>query len=130
MIPAWLQRILDERNPDGVTRRARATYCRSCGATVIRGLDAETAAASVTVDPNPIGALGEILAIAAGRSTYSLTWRGGRYEIDYRDQFTITGSPPDSLYVVAAHRCGILLPTRGAIQPKPDQITIGVECPF
>lgn len=73
----------------------------------MRGLDAERCAGDVSVDPHPLSALGELQALLDGVKTYELHWRG-RYEIDYRDDFSIAGRTPGSLHnvdVVAAHRC-------------------------
>ena len=94
----------------------------------MRGLDADTAALAVTVDPNPLSAIGEILALTSGRGTYSLTWRIGRYELDYRDQWNIAHRHPDELHVVGEHRCGIPLPTRGEVKKPAERVS--EECPF
>lgn len=107
VIPAWLQRLLEAKNPDGITRAVRATYCRGCGAHVMRGLDADVAALPTVVDPTPLDPLGEALALLANRPTYSLRWVG-RYEIDHRLGATIAAHPAGSqpsVDVLAAHAC-------------------------
>lgn len=73
----------------------------------MRGLDAELLADDVRVDPAPLSALGELLALAAGVHTYELHWRG-RYEIDPRELWHIQSRAPGELFntdVVAAHVC-------------------------
>jgi len=109
----WLKRMLEERgtlDPDGVSRRARTTFCDGCGAVVVRGLDDARCALVATVDPTPIGAVGEVLARLAGRETYELRWVSSRYELDHRDQFQIAGRPPVGVHACAEHRCAGALP--------------------
>lgn len=92
----------------GISRRARAELCKGCGRALMRGLDAERCASDVRVDPHPLSALGELQALVDGVRTFELHWRG-RYEIDYRDDFSIAGRTPGSLHnvdVVAEHKCG------------------------
>lgn len=80
---------------------------------MVRGLDDNRCALYVAVDPAPLTAAGEFLALAAGRPTYELTWRGDRYEIDHRDQWRIRGRPPEAVHAVAAHRCQSVLAAAG-----------------
>ena len=56
----------------GATRRARAATCRGCGAKVLDGLDADVCALVATVDPTPLTAIGEVLAVLDGRRTFTL----------------------------------------------------------
>ena len=119
MIPAWLQTILEAKgawNVDGLSRAARAGYCRRCGRVVFRGLDADRAALSVTADPEPLNVLGEFLALSAGRRTFDLQWRGGRYELNIREPEHIQADPArprGKSCVVVEHRCGDVMPEEG-----------------
>jgi len=75
------------------------------------GLDGDVMARAVKIDVVPLSALGEVVALLAGRETFSLSWIAGRgrYEIDVRYCEEIRGIPPGSTVnadVVAAHRCG------------------------
>lgn len=133
MIPTWLQSILDAKgisNPDGVSRAARAGYCRSCGAVILRGLDADRAALTAVCDPEPINPLGEFLALSVGRKTYDLTWRG-RYELNPREPCHIEAAPASLLgksSVVVSHLCGQTMPVEGRIEM---QAAVNDErCPF
>lgn len=92
----------------GAMRRARAAYCVRCHALVMRGIDAPMAGMSRDVEPAPLSRLGEALALMSGRRTYTLAWRGDRYEIDWRDRWQIQGSPAESragVDVVVEHDC-------------------------
>src|SRR5262245_8937193 len=110
MIQSWLQRLLEATgrvNTDGVSRRARATFCRSCGAGILLGLDAPMAGVAVAVDPTPISALGEALALLDSRTTYSLHW-SDHYELHRRDQYSIAAKPAgtNAYDILAEHKCG------------------------
>lgn len=126
MISAWLQPILEARgalNSDGISRAARAGYCRRCGTVVMRGLDADRAALPVTTDPTPVNALGEFLAVASGLVTFDLEWRGNRYELNPRHPEHIQANPARlhaRRAVVVAHSCGQRMPTEGLLANEPD----------
>lgn len=100
------------RDPDsGAMRKARASYCQSCRRPVMIGLDAEWCALARRCDPAPLSATGEALALLAGRRTFSLTWMGGRYEIDFRDQWRIRQDPAGctpGLDVLVEHDCQLV----------------------
>lgn len=136
MIPTWLQPILDAKgvtNADGVSRAARARHCRRCGRTTLRGLDADRAAIAVTVDPTPINTLGEFLAISAGRITYDLEWRGGRYELSPREPAHIQAAPARlraRRQVVVSHSCGSVMPAEGLLDIIEVEERIGNAAPF
>jgi len=111
MIPAWLQRHLEDRglwDVDGVTRAARARRCRTCRQYVLAGLDADRCALPVAVDPDPLSRLGEAAALIGGRTTYSLRFLSGRLELDHRGQFEIRGEAGSEIRhdVLAGHVCG------------------------
>lgn len=92
----------------GSTRGARARYCTGCNAVVLIGHDADHCALDVTVDPDPLGVVGEVVAQGQGRRTFALVKAGGRLELNYRDGGRITHTPAGSprLDVLAEHRCG------------------------
>lgn len=76
----------------------------------MRGLDADAAAAAVTVDVAPLSPAGELAALVSGRTTYALTWipGRGRYEIDIRFPDMIEHQSPGTVMnsdVVAKHVC-------------------------
>lgn len=58
--------------PDGIGLRVQVSKCPGCGRSVLRGLDSRTAAVTVTADPAPIDATGQVLALLHGLSTYRL----------------------------------------------------------
>lgn len=125
MIAPWLIAHLETTgrwNADGAARRARVRT-HSCGAVVVHGLDAYTCGIPTTADPTPLSALGEALALIAGRPTYTLTRTGNRLELDHRTQHHIAGHPAGTLPadVVAAHQCHTpQLPTLPTVhKPRP-----------
>lgn len=94
-------------------RIARAALCPRCGAAVMVGDDADRMAARAQVDPVPLDARGELVALLQGRSTYTLRYGAQGYAIDYRAAVDIQGGPPGAYTdrdVVADHRCGMPLP--------------------
>lgn len=136
MIPAWLRdhlKALGLDDSDGTSRRARVTHCRSCGAHVMRGLDADTAGMAATVDIHPLDETGEILAILAGRTTFRVSWRTDHYEVDARDRWQISGTPAGTITVVARHKCNSApLPIAKTTRPPRRFITMreSEEAPF
>lgn len=137
MIPTWLQSILEAKgawNADGVARAARAGYCRSCGAVIVRGLDADRAALTAVCDPEPLNLLGEFLALSAGRPTYDLQWRS-RYELNPREPAHISTTPAGTggkSAVVAAHCCGQPIPAEGrdTVDNEKRDGKADERCPF
>lgn len=110
MIPRWLQNHLEATgrwDADGISRAVTARLCRTCGARVLTGLDDDTCAAPATADPTPLDPTGEALAVLSGRTTYDLTRRGNRYELDPRRPGAITLHPPQTRPsdVLPEHRC-------------------------
>jgi hypothetical protein len=97
-------------------RRARAGVCRTCRGPILIGLDEERAAFEVKADPYPISALGEVLAIAQGRDTYTLDM--GDVTLTIRDKWRIRAASAESVFVLAEHSCThVRLPGRGVIPP-------------
>lgn len=97
--------LMDER---GNSRRACARACQRCGAKTVVGYDADRVAILAVADPTPLTAIGEVLAIVAGRQTWTLEDRG-RLELNYRDAWRIRAHPAEerpSAVVLAEHRCG------------------------
>lgn len=112
-------------NDDGITRRAQARPCTSCGVVCMTGMTAEPCAVTVRADSVPIDATGELLALMGTlhvggtdrpRRTYRLRWYAGRgrYELDLRDRWMIRRAPAGSVHpidgdrvvVLAEHVCG------------------------
>jgi len=110
MIAPWLKRHLEATgrwNADGISRRLRARRCRDCQTMVLAGLDADQCAFATFVDPAPISALGEALAVLADRHTYDLRRVGPQFELDHRCALNISKRPADGTRDVhASHRCG------------------------
>lgn len=110
MIPAT---VADAVVHNAVSRRAQHRAC-VCGAVILVGLDADRAAGEAKVDVTPLTAVGEALAILAGRTTYLLRTTG-RPELDHRSRWHIAGASADDVTVLAEHRCGAPpLPSRPA----------------
>lgn len=93
----------------GATRRARLRSCpRGCGAWVVFGLDGIVAAREARVDPTPLSALGEALALLEGRYTEALYREGGGYALDPRQPIQIKSRPAGATPredVLREHRC-------------------------
>lgn len=119
-----------QRNAARGNSRAAGTYaCPGCRAVILRGLDADVAALTVTVDPAPLTLLGEVLALARGRTTYDLTRRGGRYELDPRNPSHIKKRPASEFHVAPEHKCGNPLPAK----PRefiPANTPVSDECGY
>lgn len=90
-----------------MSRYAQTDTCRHCRAPVLTGLDEDLCAFHATTDPNPLTALGEALALLAGRRTYELRRRGeNRLGLYRRDRWQIQGRQAgDQHFVVADHQC-------------------------
>lgn len=121
MIPAA---VADATTHNAISRRAKEHTC-VCGATILVGLDADRAAGEARVDPTPVTALGEVMALLDGRTTYRL-YAAGRLELDHRSRWHITGASADHVLVLAEHRCQTPpLPTRPAtntaLKELPDE---------
>jgi hypothetical protein len=94
----------DARGP--ANPRAHWRQCRLCGAPCIAGLDAEVMALQAFVDPTPLDARGEALALLSDRRTYVLRLRP-KPRLDRRDADAITGEPAGTpgLTVLPWHHC-------------------------
>lgn len=110
MIPAWLLRTHGD-----VFRAAGLRHCPRCKNPILTGLDDDAAARTAHADPTPIAALGEALALLAGRATYDLMTTGQRKELWRRDQWHIQGAR--KYPVLPEHRCGQRLDTH--LDPIP-----------
>jgi hypothetical protein len=114
-MPAWLRRSLEERgviSSEGLTRRAKIVRCRACRMPVMAGFDSARAALDAYCDLTEVSALGEAMALVAGRKTYELH-SGSRLELERRDQFSIAGHPAGrqgSPPVLVQHVCGESVP--------------------
>ena len=114
-------RHLETKHDDGI----RASWCRTCRAPVLTGLDAETCAFDARVDPTPLTALGEALALLAGLRTYDLRIVGRIPRIRRRNAAAINRRPagtPSAGFraadVVAEHRCNT--PTADTLTTTPN----------
>ena len=125
---------------NGRTRRARATNCR-CGAPVISGLDADICALVATVDPRPLSAQGEALALITDRRTWTFRTVGERLVLDVRDDYAIRAMPAGGVArfsapydVMAEHVCGTRpewpsAPSRIASSPGADALALVLSLP-
>lgn len=82
------------------TRRSFETVCQACWAYTLTGLDADALAFTVTVDDTPLTRAGELLAVLAGRSTYSRDIRG---ELSHRDRYALRSPSPDPVHATHIH---------------------------
>lgn len=111
-MPTWLQEHLEIRglwDSDGTTRVARARRCRTCREYTLVGLDSDHCALPVAVDADPLSPAGEVAALLAGQTTYSLRDLAGRLELDRRTHFEIRGDAARESVrhdVLARHVCG------------------------
>lgn len=103
MIPTHLA---DATTHNNIGRRAKVRTCKTCGAVTLVGLDADRCAGEAHVDLRPLTALGEALALLAGRSTYRLRVIG-RLSLDHRTRWHITSTPAGrgDFDVLADHVC-------------------------
>lgn len=109
MIPTWIARQIADRDgaPPGA-RYARPNLC-TCGTWTLLGLDGDVLATTARVDPTPLTAQGELVALLTSRRTLTLTREGRRLVLDDRDPWRTAGRPagaPGAAYaVVPEHRC-------------------------
>lgn len=104
----------------GVTRRVTARACQRCGGALLVGLDDDVCALEATVDPQPLSALGEALALLEGRGTWHLRRERDRFVLDPRDQTNIRAHPAGSRAredVLREHRCHTTAPGPSLIAP-------------
>lgn len=92
----------------GISRRLAATVCRHCHVPTVCALDADVCAFEVALDPTPLDPIGEVLALAAGRTTYDVVSAKTGPQIEPRNPFRIAQSRRHQ--VLAEHRCGQPLP--------------------
>lgn len=102
---------LATKHPDGI----RATWCATCKAPVVTGLDDLVCAVDARADAVPLSPLGEALALLGGRATYEL--RAGKPpRIARRGVRAIASRPAgattrttrrahEAYDVLAAHQC-------------------------
>lgn len=102
------------------TRRSFETVCQACWAYTLTGLDADALAFTVTVDDTPLTRAGELLAVLAGRSTYSRDIRG---ELSHRDRYALRSPSPDPVHATHIHDQPLpsawLAPTPRTTAPTP-----------
>lgn len=99
-------------------RHAQPGTCPRCHAGVLTGPDDDFAAVLATVDPQPIPAADEWLALLAGRPTYTLDARGLQGVLNARTHWAIRANNERALYV--AHECGQLMRSVQCASELPD----------
>lgn len=125
-------------------RGIRATWCRACKRPTLSGLDADECALSAKVDATPVTAVGEAMALLAGRATYTLRLDLARSIVllERRTASTITrrpaggacGLPALAWDVHAEHQCAAidaqaLAATSRLAEAQPD-FDPDAHCPF
>ncbi len=108
----------------GARRAAYIDACRTCHATVWTGLDADIAAFTATADNTPLTHQGALLAVIAGRTTYTLDPRNA---LDRRDRWQL--NTPTRNRVLPEHRCHQPVP-RHWRAPRPAAATPTTEVSF
>lgn len=106
--------------PERISRAVSRHICRHCQSPTLRALDGDVLAFDVTVNPDPIDELGELLAIATGRRTYDAITTTGRMELEPRRPAHI---PNRRHPVLAEHRCHEPLPTARTRRDETGGVT-------
>lgn len=107
--PEVWRRVLGAGEPGGaMVRSAKAGYCGKCKAHALFGLDDDSCAFGVTVDPEPLSAVGEVMAHLSNLRTFELRRAGDGYQLDRRLDSYIARRPAGAgiIDVLAAHLCG------------------------
>lgn len=107
-----LAQPLPDREPGGGARRAQPGPCRFCGQPILVGLDDDTCASTRRVDPAPLDANAEAVALLAGRRTCALVLSGGAAQLQLREPEQIQRTPADpesDRPILAEHECGMPL---------------------
>jgi hypothetical protein len=118
------------------TRRARMTFCTTCGHTVMRGLLPMPTPWAVDLDPAALTPVGEALALLAGRTTYDLYFRYDHYEIEHRCDWEYAHDEPAyrvHVDTVVEHVCHELAnwPRVSSKLPRPTiEVPLPEEPPF
>ena len=102
-MPTWLadQLIADGvMNQARITRTAKPRTCPHCHAPVLAAID-DIVAHRINLDPIPVNALGEAVAILTGRTTYGIFYG----EPVQRDSTEIAYRPADIRPIYATHHC-------------------------
>jgi len=138
-LPDWLLADLMARgviHADGATRVARLQRCDGCGRPVLRGLDADVAALLVVCDTTEIDTRGELVALALGLRTYTITRSisgSGKSGWNLNPRYPEAIRRGQRHALVAAHRCGIAIPP-AAVSRVPDWLkyrrTLPESAPF
>lgn len=115
----WLESMLVGKgvlSEAGLSRNAGIRACRKCRQACLAAIDCD--GLDAWLDPVPIHAAGELLALLDGRRTYSL--HAGR-EVVRRDRHWIRAYPAGAGQrpAFAAHRCGSPAPAAWTIPATP-----------
>lgn len=109
--PKWLVNHLvatGHLTETGATRRARIRPCPNCHDLILVALDGDRCAFEAHVDPDPLTALGEALAVIDNRHTWTLRRSGDGYVLDPRDATSIAYRPAGTeprADILRQHRC-------------------------
>lgn len=95
------------------------------------GPDADRCAVTVTVEACEIDKIGEVLALVRGLSTFDLSKRGGKWELDYRAPCHMNAER--KFPVFSAHDCRWMPPMKVENHPllkELIEVTISQIPPF
>lgn len=112
-----------------LTRRPHAITCRRCTQPNLTGLDADTCALTVHLEPMALTPAGEVWALQHNRPTYQLHPIWG---ITPRDRWNTPGNPPSqTTVIVTTHKCAEPIPTdyRLHLPPRAHTQTTQSEHP-
>lgn len=96
---------------EGSRRAAKLRDCPRCGRAVIEGDDADDVALHVTVDADTLDLVDEMLAVFAGRATFTLERmrgkeaRPGSHALWHRDTWRLHDPNPPGGSLHREHRC-------------------------
>ena len=95
------------------TRGVSANRCRRCHAPILTGVDADECGWHRAVDWTPLDQTGELLALLAGRPTFTLALQpAGNPKLTIRTAIAIKRGPGVAVHdIVPEHRCHATMPT-------------------
>ncbi len=109
-------------------RAANLRPCPTCRATVLAGLDADTAAIPTRCDPTPLTEMGEAVALLQDRTTYDLIKTKTGKELHRRNPHHIT--QPRRFPIFATHKCNNPLTAFIEIPPQKAEVHNDDQPPF
>lgn len=129
-LPRWLSERIGTPTRG---RGCRHTKCLVCQSDVLAGFDEDRCALAVVVDPAPLTALSEALALLDGRRSYELKRLNQGLALWYRDWHDISARPAsDANIVMTDHKCGAAKLPSVEIKPAPKKegLPYDAEPPF